>query len=335
MVKDVGWKGFLSDDERYADVINGIGCKGEQVVKKENLQDMDTQTGFLRRPKFIHRMLQTRKGNVKIRDCLRKVAFGTNFAIIGIENQEMIDYSIPLRNMSYDVDAYEKQASKIRKEVRKFHKGLSAGEYLYGFRKYDRLFPTVTFILYSGTKPWEGPKSLYDMLDFTDIPEKLKQLVSDYKINLVEIRKLEDTSVFKTDVRQVFDFIRCSNDKNALKKLVETDDYYKNMEEDAFDVAVQYTNATELIEAKEYYEKEGSVDMCQALTELLADERQEGRQEGKQLGKDEKLRELVEKKVKKGFSVPEIADMLEESEDKIEGIVKQIDSATNTLYKKM
>ena len=42
---------------------------------------------------------------------------------------------------------------------------------------------------------------------------------SDYKINLVEIRKLEDTSVFKTDVRQVFDFIRCSNDKNALKKL--------------------------------------------------------------------------------------------------------------------
>ena len=39
MVKDVGWKGFLSDDERYADVINGIGCNGEQVVKKEDLQE--------------------------------------------------------------------------------------------------------------------------------------------------------------------------------------------------------------------------------------------------------------------------------------------------------
>ena len=51
----------------------------------------------------------------------------------------------------------------------------------------------------------------------------------------------------------MFDFIRYSNDKNALKKLVETDEYYKNMEEDAFDVAVQYTNATELIETKEYY----------------------------------------------------------------------------------
>jgi len=105
-------------------------------------------------------------------------------------------------------------------------------------------------------------------------------MVSDYKINLIEIRKLEDTSVFKTDVRQVFDFIRCSSDKNSLKNLIESDDYYKNMEEDAFDVAVQYTNATELIEAKEYYEKEGVVDMCKALTELIADGKQEGRQEG-------------------------------------------------------
>ena len=328
MGKDIGWKGFLSDDERYADVINGIGCRGEQVVKKEHLQEMDTQTGFLRSPKFIHKIIQSRKRYVKVRDCIRKVAFGTNFAIIGIENQETMDYSIPLRNMSYDVDAYEKQTAKIRKEVRKFYKGLSRGEYLYGFRKNDRLFPAVTFILYSGSKPWEGPKSLHEMLDFTDIPEELKGMVADYKINLVEIRKLEDTSVFKTDVRQVFDFIRCSNDKNALKKLVETDDYYKNMEEDAFDVAVQYTNATELIEAKEYYEKEGMVDMCKALTELIEDGKQEGRAEGraegKQLGKDEKLRELVVKKVNKGLSVSEIADVLEEDEETIGKIIESL-----------
>lgn len=279
MRKDTGWKGFLSDDARYADVINGIGCKGEQVIKEEDLQEMDTQTGMFRGPKFIHRFSQLGKGNVKVRDCLRKVAFGTNFAIIGIENQETMDYSIPLRNMSYDVDAYERQAKKIRKETRKKYNGLSAGEYLYGFKKDDKLLPAVTFILYSGSKAWEGPKTLHEILDFTDIPEGLKEMVADYQINLVEIRELEDTSVFKTDVKQVFDFIRCSNDENALKELVEEDDYYKNMEEDAFDVAVQYTNATELIEAKEYYEKDGEVDMCKALTDLIENGRQEGRQE--------------------------------------------------------
>lgn len=63
-------------------------------------------------------------------------------------------------------------------------------------------------------------------------------------------------------------------------------------------------------------EKEGAVDMCKALTELIEDGRNEG--------KDEKLRELVEKKVKKGLSVSEIADMLEESEETIEKIVKSL-----------
>lgn len=83
---------------------------------------------------------------------------------------------------------------------------------------------------------------------------------------------------------------------------------------------MQYTNATELIEAKEYYEKEGMVDMCKALTELIAD----GKQEGKQLGKDEKLTELVVKKVKKGLSVSEIADVLEEDEETIRKIIESL-----------
>lgn len=66
------------------------------------------------------------------------------------------------------------------------------------------------------------------------------------------------------------------------------------------------------------------VDMCKALTELIADGKQEGREEGKQLGKDEKLRELVVKKVKKGLSVSEIADVLEEDEETIRKIIESL-----------
>lgn len=46
MVKDTGWKGFLSDDARYADVINGVACGGEQVVKKEDLQEKDKRQRY-------------------------------------------------------------------------------------------------------------------------------------------------------------------------------------------------------------------------------------------------------------------------------------------------
>ncbi|MDE6845475.1 MAG: Rpn family recombination-promoting nuclease/putative transposase [Lachnospiraceae bacterium] len=168
---------------------------------------------------------------------------------------------------------------KFRKEVRKNYKGLSTGEYLYGFRKESRLYPVVTFVLYSGEEDWDGPNSLYEMLDFTGIPVGLKKMIPDYKVNVIDIRKLKDTSVFKTDVRQVFDFIRCAKDKKALQELVEKDDYYKNMEEDAFDVVSRCTNTVKLIETKEYYRKDGRVDMCKAIMDWLEESREEGIQQ--------------------------------------------------------
>lgn len=282
MEQDVEWKEYLADNDRYADIINGICCNGKQVVIGSDLHELDTQGGFLRGPRFVRRW-KPKKGRrkIKIRDTLRKAAFGVNFAIIGIENQESIGYSMPLRSMSYDVGEYEKQAAKIRRETRKEPKGLSSGEYLYGFRKESRMQPVVTFILYSGEEKWDGPESLHEMIDFTDIPDKIIGMVPDYRINLIEIRKLTDTSVFKTDVRQVFNFIKQSENKTALKALVESDASYKNMEEDAYDIIAHYTNATELIKAKDYYiGKDGKVDMCKAIKELIEDGREEGREVG-------------------------------------------------------
>lgn len=251
---------------------------------------------------------------------VRKAAFGVNFAIVGIENRETIDYAIPLRNLSYDAGAYEKQAARIRKEVRKNHSGLSRGEYLYGFRKDSRLHPTVTFILYSGVENWNGPKSLHEMLDFTDVPEELQGMVSNYHINLIEIRKLEDTSAFQTDVRQVFEFIRCAEDRDALKELVERDAYYKSMEEDAFDVVVQYTNATELVAAKDYYGKDGNVDMCTAIKELIAEGRTEGMKAGKLEGMDEKTRSIVVNMIKRGMEDADIRALAECGQELIDEV---------------
>lgn len=351
MAQDVTWKSYFSDDGRYADIINGIGCGGRQLVMKEDLHELDTQTGFWRSPRFIRKIRTKEQGREvkadakekwreakadaraygrkpKIRDILRKAAFGVNFAIIGIENQETTDYSIPFRNMVYDAGEYEKQAVSIRREVKRNPKGLSAGEYLYGFRKNSRLKPVITFILYSGVEEWDGPESLHDMLDFTDIPDELKEMTPDYRINLIDIRKLEDTSIFRTDVRQVFDFIRCSDNKAKLKELVEGNEYYQNMEEDAFDVAVHYTNAAQLIEAKDYYREDGKVNMCTALTQLIADGRQEGitigRNEGITIGRnegiDEKTRIIVHNMLNRNMSVQDICAIAECSEE----LVKEV-----------
>ena len=331
MAQDVTWKSYFSDDERYADIINGIGCGGKQLIVKDDLQELDTQTGFLSKPQFIRTIrTKTRGQKVKLRDMIRKAAFGINFAIIGIENQETIDYSIPLRNMAYDAGEYEKQAVAVRREVRHNSKGLTPGEYLYGFKKDSKLKPVMTFILYSGLEEWDGPKTLHDMLDFTDIAEGLMERMPNYSINLVEIRKLKDTSIFKTDVRQVFDFIRCSEDKQKLKELVNGNEYYKNMEEDAFDVAAHYTNAVELIESKSYYGREdGKVDMCTAIKELIADGRTEGitigRTEGITIGRtkgmDEKTRIIVHNMLNRNMPIQDICAIAECSEELVKEVI--------------
>ncbi|MBD5476175.1 MAG: transposase [Lachnospiraceae bacterium] len=280
MGQDIEWKSYFSDDERYADIINGIVFRGKQIVAETDLHEVDTQTGYRRGMRFIRKWQNANRRRSRIRDSVRKTAFGVNFVIIGIESQEVIDYSIPLRNMAYDVGEYEKQAARIRREVRKHHEGLESGEYLYGFRKESRLYPVVTFILYSGKEAWDGPKSLHEIIDFTDLPDELKKMVSDYRIHVIDVRRFNDTGAFRTDVRHVFDFIRCSEDKHALYKLVEQDDYYKNMEEDAFDIVSHYANAVELLEVKDYYGKEGKVDMCKAIRDLMEDSRAEGIEEG-------------------------------------------------------
>ena len=105
---------------------------------------------------------------------------------------------------------------------------------------------------------------------------------------MIDIRQIKDTSVFQTDVRQVFDIIQCERDKKALSTLLSNDPSYRNMEQDTFDLAVHYTKMTEMIQVKEHHiDEKGGVNMCQALTELLQDSRTEGRKEGKKEGRQE------------------------------------------------
>jgi len=132
------------------------------------------------------------------RDLVKKAAFGVNFVVIGIENQEEVHYLAPVRMMSYDAAEYERQARRIRKQVRK-RKGISAAEFLSGFGTLDRLQPCVTIVLYYG-KDWDGSRDLHGILDFTDIPEELKKYINNYPVHVFEVTKLENTEVFRTDL---------------------------------------------------------------------------------------------------------------------------------------
>ncbi len=317
MKNDAADKIFFSDDERYADLINGLLCDGRQVLKKEDLMEHSGSV-HVKTPKTGTAQIRSVQGyqkREKVQDIVRKVALGVNFILIGLENQQTVDYSLPLRCMEYETGQYEKQAAKIRRTVKRHPEGLMGGEYLYGFGKDSRLFPAIILVLYYGKEEWDGPVDLHGLLDFTDIPEEFRKLVQNYRIHLVEVRKLENTDVFKTDVKLVFDLIRYSNDKEKMKRMVAEDPKYQGLEEDAYEMVAIHTGMEEL-RMMSYGEKK--VDLCQGLKDWAEEERTAGREEGikfvvfrmNEMGK--KLQDIVDAV---GVSAETVEKWIKESED--------------------
>jgi hypothetical protein len=137
----------------------------------------------------------------------------------------------------------------------------------------------------------------------------------------VEVRKLEDTSVFKTDVRQVFDFIRCSADPGKLEQLVASDVAYQDMDEDAYDMAAQYSIAAEnMMQVKDYYKHGGQVNMADAITELRRMSKEEGIEQGLARGRAETARTML----KKGYADEEIIDILKMDKAELDRLRKEM-----------
>ena len=304
MDKDLAAKACLAVNERYADLVNGLLLGGKQMVKPSDIQEMDSQQwNKQRRKKSKYKQMY--------RDLIRKTAFGINFSLVGIENQELVHYLMPLRTMEYDSAVYRKQADEIGRMV-KDRKDLSRAEFISKFSKLDRLCPSITIVLYYGEE-WDGAKTLHELLDFTDIPGELKRYVNDYSVHICSILDIKDTEIFRTDLKQIFAFIQCAKDKQKLKMLIESDSSYQCLEEDAYDMIAAFTNEEMYISVKDRYKKEGKVNMCQAFRELLEDNRLLGVEQGIEQGIEQALFRIVCKKVIKNYTLDMIADDLEES----------------------
>ncbi len=102
-------------------------------------------------------------------------------------------------------------------------------------------------------------------------------MIPNYKIHVISVKDIKDTSIFQTDLRYVLEFLKYAKDKKKLKALVENTPYYQNMDEDAYDVIANYANVKKLVEKKdEYKDVQGGMDMCTAIKEMMEDSRREG-----------------------------------------------------------
>lgn len=285
--KNVVTTKYMSVNERFADAINAGVFHGKQIILPSQIEQIDTASN--------HVLWNREKTKMEVgeqrRDILKTVVYDTNFCIIGIENQSDIHYIFPVRGMLYDALAYKKQWDDIRAEHRE-EKDLKGPEWLSGFSKEDRIQAVVTLVVYYGTEPWGAAKDIHSLIDWSGLPEELKEVVPNYSIYLLELNKYENPDDFKSDLKTVCRFLQSSNDDKKLEQmLLEHGEEFEDVDEDVYEMIGVLGDMGQLEEVKSKCKKaEGGYDMCKGMDDWLKRMKNEGlelgRSEGLELGRN-------------------------------------------------
>ena len=278
-LQDTVTKQYVSDPKVFADAFNYLIYSGRQVIRPEQLTDLDaTQFAIPYREEEEGKPEATQK----YRDVLKTLAVKTDeyctYLVLGIENQSNVHYAMPVRNMLYDAMQYNQQVTEIA-EKHKGKKGgkrqqkISTGEFLSGFYKNNKLIPVITLVLFFNPGEWDGPRSLFDMLDISN--PIFKKYAQDYKIHIISPKEIleSDLKKFSSSLREVIGCIKYSNDKNKLAAFIQ-DNPRMNIEVEAARVLEVITH-THI--KREEVDDMGNVNMCKAIQEMIQDGRDEGR----------------------------------------------------------
>lgn len=265
--KNVVTKKYISNNEKFADIFNYYIYNGRKVIQPDNLKERDTTEliGILMEDSGTYTEEKIRD---VLKQCVVKQSSMSTYVLMGIESQADVHYAMPVRNALYDMINYASQVEEKSKEHRK-NKDLKGAEFLSGFSKYDKIKPIITLVIYFGSDEWDGPRSLYEMLETHN--KDILKYVPDYKMNILIPSEIENTEKFSTDMRYIIEFLKVAKDKAGIRKLFENNrDIYSNLNIDAAIVLKECANIN-IIDT----EKKEVVDMCKGIEDWIRDEKME------------------------------------------------------------
>lgn len=201
--------------------------------------------------------------------------------LISVEHQQHVHYAMPVRMMDYDSIAYMTQQAEIA-DRHEAAGDLTGDERLSGFSKEDRLLPIISLVLYCGAEPWDGAKSLYELLEFGRVPEVLRGYIADYPLHILDVCHTADERLmeFPTDVCAIFLFIKYKNDpENLMKSLSKI----REVRRSTCDAIADYVGERRLKYVRKT-EEGGKVKMCKAIDLLIADGEKRGIKIGEKRG---------------------------------------------------
>ena len=221
---DVVLKQWLKNKVRFADLFNAVVFDGEQVIKPEELEELNSESGIViastidedgteEKNKVYHRTEQ------RYRDLVMRWKGEAELAVLALENQDKIHYAMPVRGMLYDALSYADQMRQVWEQLTESErKNVDENEFFSRFRKQDRLCPVITIVFYYGEEPWDGATDLYELFEVKDkqLIHILQKYVSNYRMNLIEVNNDEDVTKFKSDLQIIFSMLKYRKDKRKL-----------------------------------------------------------------------------------------------------------------------
>lgn len=310
MNKDITDKRLEEYNDVFADIFNNILFSGQEVLEEGELISLPTESF-------------TRKSDGKLRQGNRDVCKADKSRkfyrlICGIENQQGKENTMPVRALGYDYASYEEQIQEIMEENKKQNRPAYTKR-IHGDQK---LAPVVTAVLHFGSEDWTSPLSLHDMLEFPEGEEELiKPLVPDYRINLIQMKKLpvEIRERLTSDFRMIAEYVACRNQPKKLDQFL-SDNKYKIKHPEAFlDMLSEVSSDTRYRKAKELLtekERKEGVTMCEGLDRLENRGVEKGIKQGTERGIYAMIQDNLNQGVSKEAIVAKLQSFFELTEEK-------------------
>lgn len=186
-------------------------------------------------------------------------------------------------------------------------------DFLSGLKVSDRIVPIITLVVYWNDKEWSGPRKLSDL--YLDIPVEIKKYCNDYRLNIISPYDITDFKKFKTEVGDVFEFIKRQNEDNLLAEMQSEHEEDWSMSVESINVINEFTGANIPTDKQEG----GKVKMCRA-TEAIFEQ-----------GVEQGIRVFIEDKLEDGVDdetiVNKLVSKFELTEDKAKEYLEQCKEA--------
>lgn len=267
---DTEGKQYFSNPVFFADAFNYLLYDGEQVINPEELRELDTTELTVPYGNNARFPVQKYRDLLKLWNAMMDE--NAIYVILGAELQDKVHYGMPVKDGLYDMLGYSKQIAEIRRSYRQdsvdqegeitvdngvLKIKLTSEEFLSGLRKEDKLIPIITAVVYFGEKPWDGPRSLFEMLDVRD--ERLYRFLSDYKLNLISPADMDEDEFVKFHTELGFAMKLLKHQAADADELIVREGHRKVSSDTAY-----FLNAAMKLNL-ELEEEPGGVDMCKAM----------------------------------------------------------------------